>query len=685
VDRGHGRLADGNGRAAGGGVPGGVLGGRGRALPGGDAAHRTPPRRRGRRTAALPPPRRPDPRRGPRGAARLDRHEVFAAHLDLLCLRVAVRLAAGNGLRGTAVRRLAAKVAGQVHQAARRSLGPGHGELDRETFETLFPWGPAPATLGGGTGWASAVLAEGLLVPAGGGYRFAHEELADWLHGTHLDLDEALRTLVHGGVPHPLPVPHHRIGPVVQALLLVARQHGTHQLASRLLELLGALEADPDSWWAARLLAEVLRRVPDATPYVGVLRLLADALAGRLRQRVAHAQDFAPDFWTGLPLPRAERVDLLRRLLPADPPHRLPADAPLRMPADAPHRGLADPPTCAGAYRAPAARHRGHAEGRYLDAAARLLVADPAAVQPLLTRWFDDDRPLPSAPDATVATAAQALLHTHRHRAPDALTEALADSGHRRADELLAVLAQEEPAALCRAVDRWAHDERPARRAAAVTYGLRAAAHARTETDRDLLQHAAFAVLARPAETGLHGGALGILLHDPHTRARHLPRALERLVACDPGLPPEAAAAALATHPEPVLDAFRTRLARPDPQAALLALADAAMPPLAHRVAALIAECVTQRPETAACVARWADSRPAQGPAARTAAFALVTALKDTGPPALRAALSDVLPRFGAPDARDAPGETPPTTAGSRAPGHSDHADAGRTVPAWHS
>ncbi|NEE05783.1 hypothetical protein G3M58_04970, partial [Streptomyces sp. SID7499] len=60
--------------------------------------------------------------------------------------------------------------------------------LDRATFEEIFPWR---------TGWASAVLAEGLLVPAGAGYRFAHEELGDWVQGAHLDLDAALRSLVH--------------------------------------------------------------------------------------------------------------------------------------------------------------------------------------------------------------------------------------------------------------------------------------------------------------------------------------------------------------------------------------------------------------------------------------------------------------------------------------------------------
>uniref|UniRef100_UPI002FDBC374 trypsin-like peptidase domain-containing protein n=1 Tax=Streptomyces sp. IBSBF 2806 TaxID=2903529 RepID=UPI002FDBC374 len=468
---------------------------------------------------------------GPPDRAPVDRDDVLAAHLDLMCLRIAVRLAAGNGLRGAAVRRLAAKVSGQVHEAARRSLGPGQGGLDRESFEAVFPWGPAPARLGGGVGWASAVLAEGLLVPAGSGYRFAHEELADWIQGAHLDLDEALRALVHRpGTPEdgrPLPVPHHRIGPVVQALLLVARRQGPHRLAAQLRELTHALEADPDSWWAARLLTETLLRVPDATPYTAVLRLIADRI-GAGAADAGRFTDLGPVFWTRLALPPDARLDLLRRLVVADgAPHE--ADAP-----------------------------------RYLDAVAGILAADPRAVQPYLTHWFDDERPLPATPHATVATAAQALLHTHRHRAPDDLIEALVDCGHPRADELLAVLAEEEPSALCRAVDRWAHDRRPARRAAAVTHGLRAAPHVRTDPDRLLLRHAAHDVLARPADRTLHGGALALLVRDPETRPRHLAQALERFAAGDRQLPPDALLTALSTHPEPVLDAFRTRLHAPD-------------------------------------------------------------------------------------------------------------------------
>ncbi|MCX3061508.1 serine protease, partial [Streptomyces sp. GXMU-J5] len=275
----------------------------------------------------------------------------------------------------------------------------------------------------------------------------------------------------------------------------------------------GGRERDEEAvWWARHLVREVLSRVPDASPYLPVLQRLADAGV------------FGPAFWTALPVDDDTRFALLRRLVVHDPE---------------PGRAGAD---------------------RFLDAVAALLVAEPARVQRQLTRWFDDDRRLPALPDATVATAAQALLHTHRHRAVDDLTEALVECAHPRADELLAVLADEEPSALCRAVDRWAHDERPARHVAAAVYGLRVAPRAASEADRRLLRHAALVLLARPDEGTLHGAALGLLVQDPQVRGAYIGRALDRFAAGDPRLPAAAFAPALATHPESVLDAFRTRL-----------------------------------------------------------------------------------------------------------------------------
>ncbi|WP_251697009.1 S1C family serine protease [Streptomyces sp. Vc74B-19] len=468
-------------------------------------------------------------------------------------------------------------------------------------------FGAGPARHDEPVGWAEAVLVEGLLVPAGDGYRFAHQELADWLQGGHLDLDGALHTLVHAPAADTGPVPRHRIGPVVQALLSLARRHGAARLASRLADLTHALDADPGSWWAARLLTGTLARVPDAGPYTDVLRLLADRVVAWREQRRTVPDELGPAFWTALRLPVETRCALLRRLV------------------------LADGPPC-------------ESGPRFLDAAAALLTADPVTVLPYLVRWFDDERPLPATPHATVATAAQALLHTHRHAAPDALTEALVDSTHRRADELLTVLAEEEPGAMCRAVDRWAEDPRPARRAAAVTHGLRVAPYARDLGDRTLLRYAALAVLVRTADRALHGGALALLVRDPNSRDRHLARALDRFAAGDPHFPPSALTDALTTHPEPVLDAFRTRLAQgADADETVRALGDAATPALARPVAAVVREAVVRRPELTGCVAGYADRRLDLGPAARAVLRLLLTELLDDGPQPLRLALADVL------------------------------------------
>ncbi|MCX5176470.1 serine protease [Streptomyces virginiae] len=530
------------------------------------------------------------------------RDEVFAAHLDLLCLRTAVRIAAacadagGARVHGPGVKRLAARVAGRVHEAARRALGPGQGQLDRASFEELFPWR---------TGWASAVLTEGLLVPAGPGYRFAHEELSDWIQAGHLDVPTALGLLVHGPAEPGLPVPRHRIGPVLEALRRLAPDRLRGELTG-LVHRLNRFTEEPErassdrAWWAARLLRETLLRAPDARPHLPVLHALAEHVAR------AGPGEFGGWFWNRLRLPEPDRLDLLRRLLPADPAEAVPGD-------------------------------------RYLDAAARRLARDPRRAQPLLCAWFADGRRLRGRPGATVATAAQALLHTHRGLAVDDLTEALVTAAHPRADELLAVLAEEEPSALCRAVDRWAHDERPGRRVAAAAYGPATAPHVRTPADRELLRHAAQALLARPADATLHGSALAILLRDPQVRGRYLPDAL----ACfrDPGsgsrLPAEALVAALPVLPDPdgVFTALR---ARADGEV-VRALAALTTPGLARRAAELVREHLARCPGDAPHAAFFVDRRLDQGPAAASVVRPLVRDLLFGAPAGVRAELAVVL------------------------------------------
>ncbi|HEY8984734.1 MAG TPA: hypothetical protein VIU15_34805, partial [Streptomyces sp.] len=279
---------------------------------------------------------------------------------------------------------------------------------------------------------------------------------------------------------------------------------------------------------------------------------------------------------------------------------------------------------------------------RYLDAVAELLAADASTVQPHLTLWFEDDRPLPATPEATVAAAAQALLYAYRNRALDDLTEVLVGCGHRRADELLAALAEDEPSALCRAVDRWARDPRPSRRVAAVSYGLRAAPHVTSDADRDLLRYAAEELLTEPP---LEGGALALLVQDPRIRTAHLPQALAHFTAADPAFPPTALLPALRTHTEQVLKAFRTRLNRPDtdPTTTLRALAEITTHPLTRRIAIMVRETVERRPETAEAVAAYVDARLRHGTPARAVLHPLVTALLTTAPEPVRSALAGVL------------------------------------------
>ncbi|MER6915440.1 serine protease [Streptomyces sp. NPDC000594] len=670
------------------------------------------------------------------------RAEILTAHLDLVALRIAVRIAAsarpaprGTGAvpRGTGVRRLAATVAGRIHEAARRCLGPRHGELDRESFEELFPWR---------AGWAAAVLTEGVIVPAGAGYRFAHEEVAEWLQGDRLDLAAALRSLVHrpggappaglparpghirteGYVPPPpgsavlrpppaLPVPRHRSGPVVQALLRVDRVHGPAALTRRLKELIEAAERlDPGTeahGWAVRLLSGTLLGLPDPGGYLPMLRLLATRIAHTSRR--AALAPFDPSFWLLLPLPLADRLELLRLLLPADrapdrpaPPPRGTPLAPARRTAPGDHGAPGDPsgPGSDGsAGRAP----------RYLDAVVLCLEADPAAVQPLLCRWFTDRTPLPGArpgtPWPTVGSAAQAVLWARRTLALDDLADTLVDTAHPRATELLLAFAENEPSALCRAVDRWAHGPDPRRRAAAAGYARAVRPRVTTDADRRLLRYAAYALLEPvpalprlpvpalphhpdPQEPEVRGSALALLLYDPHTRDRALPTALAAFAARTPGLPPDALATALADHPEQVLAAFRARLLADEGAAEVVrTLARPTDPAPARRAAALVAEYLARHPEGAPHAAVFADRRLDQGPRARAVLFPLVSDWLREGPGGVRAALAPVLAAPGRPASRPLRAELLGLLldrCGDRAadPGHPEHREAHQALDA---
>ncbi|MCU7824725.1 serine protease, partial [Kitasatospora sp. DSM 101779] len=553
------------------------------------------------------------------------RGELYAAHLDLLCLRAARRIRAAEDRRPGAhrrgapplggedtgrLRRTAAALAGRVHEAVRLLLGAGHAGLTTAEFERLFP------TTGG---WGPAVLAEGLFVAAGGGHRLAREDHADWLQGRHLDLGRALGLLLDpgpaqddtadrpGGAAHGDPtghgVPRHRLGPVAAALRRCAENGDEPALAGHLQLLQHTLEtAAPGSeaaWWAARLLAAVL----PALPRPGTHRALLARLAGH--------PAFTPAWWAALPLTPAERLDHLRGLVRTDPP-------------GGPHRA----------------------------AAAALLAADPVTVQPLLCAWFADTGPLADGTGATVADLAHDLLHAHRSLAVDELTDTLAAAAHPRADALLARLAEDEPSALCRAVDRWSHDPRPERHIAAAVHALRTAPHA-SPAGRRLLRFTALTLLGREDEPALHGAALALLLLDPEDRAEYLPRALDAYAADDPFLGAGALAPALDDHPGAVLAAVRRRLAAPAAPVAdgLRLLAGATDPRTVREGVLLAARQLREHPERAGQLAAHLEVLLAAGHDARPLVAEAVTA-----PATVRKVFATVLAAQGGPDApaRDA-------------------------------
>lgn len=527
------------------------------------------------------------------GTAAGIRAQVLGATVDLACLRIAERLAeaSGGGLRGSAGRRAATAVAGRVHEAARRMLGPGGGALSGADFDEIFP-----------DDWGRAVLADGLLTAAGPGFRFAHEAVSEWIQGTHLDLPLALENLLgsprppvrptgpppsqgshrRGGprgpaVPPPqppppgLPIPHHRIGPVREALLRLADLSALDPwLGHLVLRLDGPEAARPGSdpyWWASQLLVSVLLALPDARPHLPLLCSLAARTAAR--------PVLPTGFWAALPLPVQDRVDLLGELA---------------------RSGDRDP----------------------LDAVVELLRGDPPGTLPALCRWFRDER---------LAATAVHLLRGQRRVALDDLAEALVETAHPRADALLRELADIEPSALCRAVDRWAHDPRPQRHVAAAVHAP--AVRPTTPADRALLRYAAEVLLSRGEERELHGAALALLVADPDTRSRHLPAAVSRYVAGDPHLTPASLAPALESHSALVLSAFHTRLHQPGEEAAAILRTLGATPAPRARTAAarMVGDYLEARPEAAAQVAAWLEARARHGAAERATLLGFVAGL----------------------------------------------------------
>ncbi|MFC5907425.1 serine protease [Streptacidiphilus monticola] len=506
--------------------------------------------------------------------------EILSGWFDLLCLRTAEALGGG--------RRILASTAGRAHEAARRMLGP-EGALAPADFAFLFPGR-----------WGAAALAAGLLVPSGTGYRFPHTPLADWLQAQHLHLPAALALLLDPPAGPP-PVrgrgAHRRGGPRVHRLPPPRpAPDGPRPTVPRwrigpvVQALLGVGEEEPavlDDWldWIAR---------QDGSGWwterllTGVLRQVPDLRAHRaLLLRLAARDQLPRPLWD---LDPELEFELLGEVLAA-----------------------------------------GRAEAATV--AADRLRARPAPGYAALCRWLPDER--------LSGHAAELLLAT-RQVDVDALAEALVAAAHPHADGVLRLLARLEPAACCRAVDRWAHDPRRERHVAAAV--LAPQIRPETPPDRALLRFAAAALLARPDEETLHGAALAVLVRDPETRPRALRDALGRYLAGDPLLPAAALAPALDSDPAAVLAVFARRLGRPGEEAAILRVLGETPAPRARRAAGLlVAAHLTARPESAPLVAGWAAARLRHGPGEREQLLGLVRDVAAGGSEAVRQSFLAVL------------------------------------------
>ncbi|MFD9414793.1 hypothetical protein ACFWC9_08740 [Streptomyces goshikiensis] len=249
------------------------------------------------------------------------------------------------------------------------------------------------------------------------------------------------------------------------------------------------------------------------------------------------------------------------------------------------------------------------------------------------------------------ALTPEALLHTHRRLAVDDLTEVLVAAAHPRADELLAVLAEEEPSALCRAVDRWARDERPGRRVAAAAYGPATAPHVRTPGDGSSCaappRRCSPAPGMRPCTAAPSGCCSATPRSAPGTCPT--PSSASATPSAAPGRPPPRW-----SRPCPYCP-IRTRCSTP-----LRARADGEVlstPALARRAGDLVRDHLADRPEDAAHAAAFVDRRLDHGPAAGPVVRPLVLDLLRSGPVAVRAALAAVLAAPGGDPAHTLRGE----------------------------
>ncbi|MGV0583732.1 trypsin-like peptidase domain-containing protein [Mycobacteroides chelonae] len=152
--------------------------------------------------------------------------------------------------------------------------------------------------------FAESLVEEGVLARTSGGYRFVHDDVADWLKGAGIDLQTELRNLDNQSRQHS--------GAIASALREVGRQSGIAQLSALLNILIDKARVRETSVAAIHLLEETLLKMGDAEPLLPTLRALTKIPQYDYRGH----EHLNLEFWRSVPVSSTVRLDLIRELIP---------------------------------------------------------------------------------------------------------------------------------------------------------------------------------------------------------------------------------------------------------------------------------------------------------------------------------------------------------------------------------
>lgn len=253
-----------------------------------------------------------------------------------------------------------------------------------ESDSDSLPTATTDATFGSPQ-FSESLVEEGVFARTSGGYRFVHDDVADWLKGAGINPQTALCNLDKQSLRHP--------GAVASALREVGRKSGMAKLSALLDTLIDKARVRETSSTAIHLLEDTLLKMADAEPLLPTLMALTNIPQYDYRGH----EYFNLEFWRSVPVSSTVRLGLIRELIP-------------------------------GMYyygwRTKDWDKTGIPDALHNPAALALAVCDedPAAIV-ALGSWFEDKRLL-DGNEADVADVARGILYRLRHNHSEAVWHA---------------------------------------------------------------------------------------------------------------------------------------------------------------------------------------------------------------------------------------------------------------------